>query len=218
MRIFGGDRMKTLMSRLKVPEDQPIEAGIISSALEKAQSKVEGMHFDLRKHVLEYDDVIAKHRQRIYNQRNDVSQMNYDQLKEFVLAIVKEEIEKILDFGGPEQKEAIKTILPLAQGVSLVKPVLFELAEKIFKGKEEKEGKENIIKILRFAVLKTTDMFWSEHLYTLDSLKDSVRLRAYGGKDPLIEYKTESHRLFQDLQNEINHQIARTVFKLTANN
>ena len=85
----------------------------------------------------------------------------------------------------------------------------------IFQKKEEKEGKENMEKILKFVSLRAIDIFWSEHLDTMEHLKDSVRLRAYGGRDPLVEYKTEGHRIFQQVQAALNSQISRTVFKLS---
>ena len=98
MRVFGGDRIKSIMEMLKIPEDQPIEAKILSNNIEKAQEKIEGMNFDLRKHVLEYDDVISKHRNRIYAERKEVLNKNYNELKEFILDILKKEIEKIIVF------------------------------------------------------------------------------------------------------------------------
>ena len=216
MRIFGGERIKAIMERLKVPEDMPIGAKLISSALEKAQSKVEGMHFDIRQHILEYDDVISKHRGRIYHERDEALEKDYAGLKDFVLEIIFSELEKILESGGERQREEIKTILLLPDDFSLAAEKLKARAKEALEKKEEKEGEENVFKIMRFAVLRTVDLFWCEHLYSLEHLKDSVRLRAYGGKDPLIEYKTESHRIFGQLQAQINQQIARTIFKLTA--
>ena len=197
LRIFGGDRIKKLMNMLKIEEDQPIEAKIISSAIEKSQTRVEGLHFDSRKHVLEYDDVISKQRNRIYAQRNEI--LHNESLNDFVFNIVKQEIEKTDDL------EEIKTILPITEKKS--KQELFDLALNLLKEKDDK--------LLRFVCLKSIDMFWTEHLVNLEHLKDSVRLKAYGGKDPLVEYKTEGHRMFQGLWDSINSQIARTVFKVS---
>ncbi len=217
MRVFGGDRMKAIMDRLQLPEDQPISNRIISSAIEKAQTRVEGMNFDARKHVLEYDDVISKHRNRIYNQRQKVLDMSYDQLKQEILDIIKKEASIIVESANGKARDELKVILPIPEGVEIKTDKVMSLANQFITTREEKEGKESMLKLFRFAVLKTTDMFWTEHLYSLDHLKDSVRLQSYGGKDPLVEYKTQSHRIFQGLQSAINHQIARTVFKLSIN-
>ncbi len=220
MRIFGGDRIKMLMSRMKVPEDQPIQAKILSNALEKAQSKVEGMHFDLRKHVLEYDDVISKHRNKIYNQRNEILEMDYLKLKDYIFEIIKDEISQIMRLEVEDKKiiDELRTILPIDSSISLQKDNVIKHAKEVYEKKLEQQGQENSTRALRFVCLKTIDMFWSEHLYTLESLKDSVRLRAYGGRDPLVEYKTESHHSFIQLQNLINSQITRTIFKISINN
>ncbi len=217
MRVFGGDRMRAIMDRLQLPEDQPISNRIISSAIEKAQSRVEGMNFDARNHVLEYDDVVSKHRNRIYDQREEVLGLDYSGLKQSILDIVKQEVEMIIDSAEGKARDELRVILPVPEVVEIKADKIMEIANQFIKAREEKEGKENMLKLFRFAILKTTDVFWTEHLYSLDRLKDSVRLRAYGGKDPLVEYKTESHRIFQGLQDAINHQIARTVFKLSIN-
>ena len=232
LRVFGGERIKALMEMLHIPEDQPIEAKILSNAIEKAQARVEGMNFDLRKHVLEYDDVIAKHRNKIYSQRQQILEKSYEELKNFVLEKVIKEIENTVEACEKEglcddEKivEEVRTIFPLPNEIRFkIKEIkekeriveyLKELAKNFFKEKEEREGKENMEKILRFVCLRTIDILWSEHLDEMEYLKDSVRLRAYGGRDPLIEYKTEGHRLFQELEKIIDSQIAKTCFKLT---
>lgn len=222
LRIFGGDKIKKLIEILKIPEDQPIEAKILSGAIEKAQGRVEGLNFDLRKHILEYDDVASKHRNKIYSLRREILTKNYEQLKTFILEIVNKEIEKIIqayqnadEVGEEKALGELKTILPLTDEVSLEIESLKNLTENYFQQKEEKEGKENMERILRFVCLRTIDLFWSEHLETMDYLKDSVKLRAYGGRDPLVEYKSEGHKIFQQVQKLISSQIARTVFKLS---
>jgi preprotein translocase subunit SecA len=230
-RIFGGDRLKSMMDMLKIEEDQPISAGILSGAIEKAQEKVEGLNFDLRKHVLEYDDVIAKHRNRIYSWRSEVLSKNYQGLSDLFLETLQKEIEKIV-FGHSgdsidyeEIYEEIRTIFPIGESflaqISDIKQseellaAIWQLAQEEYKKKETQEGRENIANILRFVFLKTIDSFWSEHLEALEHLRDSVRLRAYGGRDPLVEYKTESHHLFTALLAAMDSQISRTFFKLS---
>ncbi len=232
MRIFGGERLKNLMEMLKMPEDQAIEAKIISNAIEKAQSKVEGLNFDSRSHILEYDDIMAKHRQKIYLQRREILNIHYEKLKDMVATILRQEIEKIvltysvsgtIDTAG--LVEEIKLIMPLSA------QVLAELenfknsnelidyfnrhCEKLLQLREQNEGLENLNMTYRFVCLKCLDSLWSEHLVNMEHLKDSVALRAYGGRDPLVEYKTEGHKLFLALWEDINVQIARTVFKLS---
>ena len=235
LRIFGGDRVKNIMEVMKVPEDQPIETKIISGVIEKAQARIEGLNFDARQHILEYDDVIAKHRNKIYSGRKEILNKNYKELKKFILEVIEKEIKRIIEFHTVDYSfdfqgifEEIKSIIPVSDQTLFKLKELSEtqqvldyfknLAEKYFELKEEKEGKENMEKILRFTCLRTIDIFWSEHLDIMGDLKDSVRLQAYGGKDPLVEYKTEGHKKFQELQSLIDSQIARTVFKLTTKN
>ncbi len=177
MRIFGGDRIKSLMNALKIPEDQPIENKLISKAIGDAQSKIEGMNFDLRKHVLEYDDVMNKHREVIYKKRKEFLQNT--NWSEKIAAWLENE----------EQKKS--------------------LLEK------EKELGDKFNQVAKVVALRTLDMFWLEHLENMDYLRDSVRLRAYGQRDPLVEYKTESHKMFQDLLNQIENNIASTVLKVS---
>jgi len=220
MRIFGGDRIKKLMEMMKIPEDQPITAKIINSALEKAQSKVEGLNFDARQHVLEYDDVMAKHRFKIYSQRAQILIDDYQQLKDFVWQILEKELS-----GLTETIEEIKTIMPLSEeiikGLQEAKDqdkalqILNNHAKQLWQEKEAQDSQENLLRLLRFVVLRCLDFWWIEHLINMDHLKDSVNLRAYGGRDPLAEYKTEGHQLFQELWKNVNSQIARTIFKVS---
>jgi len=234
MRVFGGDRIKSVMEMLKIPEDQPIEAKILSNSIEKAQGKIEGMNFDLRKHILEYDDVISKHRNRIYTERKQILGKNYNELKEFIQDIIKKEIEKVVvfhanvdneSFNFEEIFEEIKTIFPIPDQIHTeIRRIkdqtelinyLFGLSKIAFDKKQEREGAESMERILRFVLIKTINFLWSEHLDTMESLKGSVSLRAYGGRDPLIEYKTEGHKLFREFQGSLNSQVSRTVFKLS---
>ncbi len=178
MRIFGGDRIKTLMNALKVPEDQPIEAKMISKAIESAQGKVEGFNFDARKHVLEYDDVMNKHREVFYKKRKDVLEgAEKGNLREKVLEIVKKS----------------------------------ELSEEKYKEKEKEIGSEKMRQLERIICLKVLDTLWIEHLENMAQLRDSVRLRAYGQRDPLVEYKTEGHRMFRQLLATIETTIANSI-------
>jgi len=234
LRIFGGDKIRKIMEMFHLPEDQPIEGKLVSQAVESAQKRVESYNFEIRKHLLEYDDVVSKHRNKIYFWRRKILESDFEGLKKIVLEILEKEVKSILeqfwnqdkkDLGKSEIIEQMKTIIPLKQNeiekitqintFSDLFSYLLNLVKRNFEEKEIKEGKENLKKILRFLCLRTIDLFWTEHLDTMEHLRDSVRLRAYGGQDPLIEYKTEGHRLFKDLENLINAQIARTLFKVT---
>ena len=177
MRIFGGDRIKSLMELLKIPDDQPIEAKMISGAIESAQSKIEGMNFDLRKHLLDYDDVFNKHREVIYKKRKEMSATGNWQL---VIGnwLKTEEEKKVFD-------------------------------EKL------KELGDNFDQVARVVALRTLDMLWMNHLEEMEALRDSVRLRAYGQRDPLVEYKTEGHKMFKTLLDNIESNIAQTILKVS---
>ena len=180
MRIFGGDKIKSLMGLLKIPEDQPIEAGMISGAIESAQSKIEGMNFDLRKHILEYDDVMNKHRAVIYKKRKEfLEKAPKGELKEDILLMIKK--------AG--------------------------FSEADYEKREKEVGEENMRQIEKVVSLRVLDMLWMNHLEEMESLRDSVRLRAYGQRDPLVEYKSEGHKMFQRLLNILESSIANTILK-----
>jgi len=177
MRIFGGDKIKGIMTALNVPEDEPIQAGMISGALESAQSKIEGFNFDARHHLLEYDDVINKHREIIYKKRKEFLEL--EDLKEKVLSIF-------------EKAGALK-----------------EEYEK----KEAELGAEQMRQLNKFVCLRVLDMLWQEHLSYMDHVRDSVRLRAYAGRDPLVEYKNEGHKAFSQLLQTLEASITDSILK-----
>ena len=179
IRIFGGERIKGLMERFGFGDEDAIENRMISGIIEQAQSKIEGHHFDSRKYVLEYDDVMNKHRTAIYKQR-----------KEILFA----KNNKDLAF------EWASTYIP-------------DAAEQ-YEKKEKEVGQENMRKLEKFVLLRVIDEFWMDHIQQMDSLRQSVQLRAYGQRDPLIEYKTEAHGLFQQLLEAIKAQFANLIFKV----
>ena len=176
MRIFGGDRIKSLMEMLKIPEDQPIEANLISRAIEEAQSKIEGMNFDLRKHVLEYDDVMSKHREVIYKKRKQF----------FEIRNWKLEIRNWTK--GEEANRALD--------------------------EKEKELQDNFDQVAKAIALRALDMLWLEHLENMEYLRDSVRLRAYGQQDPLVEYKNEGHKMFRRLVDAFELTVASMILRV----
>jgi len=180
MRIFGGEKVKALMSMFNVPEDQPIEAKIVSKAIESAQAKVEGLNFDARKHLLEYDDVMNKHRQAFYKKRNQILEMAENRT-------LKDEILKMIKRAGFSEEE--------------------------YKKREQEIGPEKMLEFEKIVSLRVLDTLWIEHLENMSQLMDSVRLRAYGQRDPLVEYKTEGHRMFKQLLQTAESAIAYNIMK-----
>ncbi len=179
MRIFGGDRIKNLMTALKVPDDEPIQAGMISGALESAQAKIEGFNFDARHNLIEYDDVMNKHREIVYKRRSEILSASVQDLKNKIIEIVKK--------GGFTQEDYDK--------------------------KEKEVGEQNMCQMEKFVSLKVLDTLWQDHLTNMDHMRDSVKLRAYGGHDPLVEYKNEGRKLFQQLMQEIDFTVADNILK-----
>ena len=175
MRIFGGDRVKAIMNTFNIPEDEPIQSKMISNALESAQEKIEGFNFDTRKHLLEYDDVLNKHREIIYKKRKALL---LDAKAEIINANVEDK-----NFR--------------------------DLLDK----KEIELGEENFKTLCKVVGLQITDTLWQEHLSYMDNVRDSVRLRAYGGRDPLVEYKTEGHKAFNQLLEMLDQTIAENILK-----
>ena len=181
MRIFGGDRIKGIMEKLRMPEDQPIENKMISNALESAQSKIEGFHFDARKHVLQYDNVLSRHRDAIYRKRREF-------LAKAEAGILRKEIMAIAGKHGVSQES--------------------------YEKKEQEVGDENMRQAEKIVALRSIDSLWLSHLEQMDYVRDSVRLRAYGQQDPLLEYKNESRRMFDELLGAIEEHIAKTIMQV----
>jgi len=180
LKIFGGERIKNLMNTLNIPEDQPIEAGLVSRAIESAQTKIEGFNFDARKHVLEYDDVMNRHRSLVYKKRQEI-----------LLGISRDEI------------------------LGLLKNQISEgNVEDLYNQKEKEMGPELMRQVEKLVMLNTLDNLWMNHLEDMEYLRDSVRLRAYGQRDPLVEYKNESRKLFKDLLLNFEAQVATIILKV----
>ncbi len=174
MRVFGGERIKSLMGTFGIPEDQPIENGLITKQLEAAQTRIEGFHFDSRKQVLAYDDVLNKQRQVIYARRKKLLAGDQEEVGEMLSE---------LEENFPETTEVIKK-------------------------KQEEFGEEEWNKLLQHLFLNVMDIIWVEHLEVMNYARSSVTLRAYGQRDPLIEYRKEAVRLFKEMQLDTLHRIA----------
>jgi preprotein translocase subunit SecA len=169
------------METFKLPEDVPIENGMISRSIESAQSKIEGMNFDARKHILEYDDVLNKHREGVYNKRKSI--LENQNLKESIVSIL------------------------IKNGFS----------EEDYNKKEQELGVDNMNQVNKIASLRVLDTLWIEHLENMESLRDSVRLRAFGQRDPLVEYKKEGFKMYNDLLVNYDSVLASTIMKATLN-
>jgi preprotein translocase subunit SecA len=187
MRIFGSDRIKALMERFNLPDDVPIDAKYVSGIIESAQKRVEGHHFDARRHVLQYDEVLFKHREKFYNLRNEVlkraeieDRNSEDGLRFYILSLFKKH----------------------------------ERDETDYLKKEEEIKKSEMNKIERFVILRTMDFLWKDHLTMMDELREAVKLRAYGQKDPLTEYKREGHGAFRELMVNIESEIIERILKV----
>ncbi|MEK9174402.1 MAG: preprotein translocase subunit SecA, partial [Patescibacteria group bacterium] len=234
MRVFGGDRIKNLMTRFNIPEDEAIKSSLVSKAIESAQAKIEGYHFDMRKHVLEYDEVMNKHREVVYKMRREfVSPEFKNKSQEKVLEILDAEIESTVssntsaessqvDAGGVlENLSRILSTEGIKSEIEALKNNSVELAEKLkklareFYDRKEKDlGEEQMRNIEKLVFLRTLDELWMDHLDEMEHLRDSVGLRAYGQRDPLVEYKTEGHRMFKDFVANMEAQVAGLIFKV----
>ena len=243
MRIFGSDRISGLMQRLGMEEGVPIEHGMVSRAIERAQKQVEAQNFAVRKHLLEYDDVMNKQRESVYTLRREIlegkihlSEEEITDIRGYVMATAEELFdEKIDEFIGPDVESEDWDIPALQRELSQ----LFALGDDDFKGIDaaelsadelrdalwakvvaKYEDKEKIVprdiltKVERDLMLQIVDQQWKDHLYSLDHLKEGIGLRGYGQRDPLVEYKKESFALFQDMRRRIEEEVVKYLWWL----
>ncbi len=241
MRRFGGDNLVNLMTKLGLPEDQPIQNGIISRTIENAQSKIEGFNFDIRKHILDYDDVMNKQREIIYKKRKFILEAN--NLKSEIMEDIRDEIEALVsssitvEYGNPESSkivENIKQLFLMPNGVeNKIKEIsgnsarnaaeiigdlteyLFGISKEIYNKKELELGEANMRVAERNISLQTIDVMWMAHLDEIDYLREGIGLRGYGQRDPLVEYKREAFSMFSYLIGNIKSTIVRTIFHIS---
>ena len=233
MRLFGSERIQGMMEALKVPDEMPIQNRWISGSIESAQKKVEGRNFDIRKHLVEYDDIMNKHREIIYGRRRKV--LFSDNIKNDILLLVEKEAEKIVQVHTAEREkwnyhEIIADIQALHKDP--VQPLILEEIEKIATVEDlieaiklhlfrEYEEKEKMLRdsgimrqIERGVYLNIIDTLWMEHIDNMQHLREGVSLRGYGQRDPLIEYKEEGFLMFSKLINDIQSNTIGTLLKL----
>lgn len=241
MRIFGGDRIKSLMERFNFPEDEPIENVLIAKSIEGAQTKIEGFHFDSRKHLLEYDDVLNKQREIIYRKRREVMLRNTD-LKSQTSDLVRENIYKIVSFyttiESPREWD-LKSIKEDVIGLIGVKidfasslenlrdqdgtidskkeaitEFLVKTIEDILASRFNSVSDEQYSDIMASVYIQTLDSLWMDHLEIIDYLKTGIRLRGYAQRDPLVEYKNEAFMLFEKLLTSIQTNYINTILRV----
>lgn len=230
MRIFGSERIASVMNSLGLPDDTPIENGMISKSLETAQKKVEGHNFDIRKHLVEYDDVMNSHREIIYKRRRNV--LDNKALKPEILDMIKGQFEAIIQ-SATDQKthhldikkvaEAVNNVMVLpddwADSLSsrLPEHIVADLmgrADELYTDREDNFGAEQVRVMERLVCLKVIDSAWLEHLEAMTNLREGIGLRGYAQRDPLVEYKQEAYQIFQRLIRRIDSEIASTIFKV----
>jgi len=232
MRIFGGDRIKRIMEALQLPETQSVENRLISRSLESAQKRVESYNFDLRKHLVEYDDVMNRHRETIYKiRRKTLTHLN---LKDEVLKMIFDNLEKICELHAIGLKEnwnlkEISESLKAMLGANLPNDFenrlrkietqeelieyLKKLISNIYKEREKRIGPELMRLLEKTIYLRTIDTLWIEHLTLMEELRTGIGLRGIGQRDPLVEYKREAYNMFSKLLTSIEAEVANLVFK-----
>jgi preprotein translocase subunit SecA len=232
LRIFGSDRISGIMEKLGMEEDEPIEHTMISRAIENAQRKVEGHNFDIRKHLLEYDDVMNKQREVIYSQRREV--LNSDSVKEIILDMLAEQAEGLAqetveekipadewDWQGLEER--MQSTFGITHRLGEEKrnldgerlgQRLTEILTQAYERKEQEVGAQAMRHLERMILLQVVDTHWKEHLLNMDHLKEGIGLRGYGQKNPLDEYKREGFNMFLNLMETIKEQTVKTMFRV----
>jgi len=230
MRRFGGDRLRGFMDWAGMDEDTPIENPLVNRAIEGAQVRVEGYHFDTRKHLVEYDDVVNRHRESIYQDRKKI--LSGADLKANILSMVSQEIQDIVAAHAGDEHgvdwnlegliNEVATIFPLppnfnVTALSQMKPKqieerLIELAEAAYEAQEKETGLENMRMLERVVMLRTIDSLWVEHLTEMENMRQGIGLMAVGQRDPLVAYKRLGHDFFQNLLSTIQHDVVHTIY------
>jgi preprotein translocase subunit SecA len=221
MRIYGGDRIAAIMERLKVDENTPIESRMISKSLESAQKKVEGFNFDTRKNVVQYDDVMNRHRRAIYAMRSEI--LRAEDISPRVKKLIGEEVEWLANHpeSTSENYETIlKEIFPFDDktldklfdtAADKFQAELNKEAGKLYQSQEKAFEADTMRKVERDVYLQVLDNLWMQHLENMDHLREGIHWISVGQRDPLVEYRRQSQKLFDEMQEELRHEIIRTV-------
>ena len=233
MRLFGGEQVSRLMTFFNLPEDVPLEHGMVSKAIEQAQVKVEGFHFDSRKHLVEYDDVLNKQREIIYKRRRSIFEGGelkdkmLEMLARQITSIVfsyapgKGEIERekivtefdsIVPFDAASQQQLTKQLEQM-HTASEIEEFLQKLSQDLYEQREKQFTPEVMRQVERWVTLTTIDNLWMDHLDAIDDLREGIGLRGYAQRDPLVEYKNEAFSMFETLIAQIDNEISRRIFR-----
>ncbi len=226
MRIFQGDRVKMLMTRLGVDEDTPIQTKAISKTLEAAQKRIEGFNFDSRKNVVQYDNVINRHRKVVYMMRRKI--LEGDDIYPEIKRLMRDETKMLTEFSSRVNKkfdEEFKAVFDfdddLIHGIGLMRKEkdrekrAFEAVEEAYKKKEEEFGSETMRKVEREVYLKVLDTLWMQHLENMQHLREGIHWRSVGQRDPLVEYRSESQKLFDGLQRNLREEVLKILLSIT---
>jgi preprotein translocase subunit SecA len=232
VRIFGGDRLTRIMTTLGVTDEDVIENRLISRSIAQAQGRIEGHNFDTRKYVLEYDDVMNKHRETIYGLRRAVlasadsrdRMLDYlhGQLDALVHAHVSpetgtldwKEIAEACRALAPFDASLQQTLLEKNGNTESIVAYLQEEVEQLYAAHEQRIGPGQMRQIEKMVILRTLDDVWVDHIEAMEHLRESVRLRAYGQRDPLVEYKIEGQRMYATLLDTVAERVASIIFKV----
>ncbi|MBZ0155689.1 MAG: preprotein translocase subunit SecA [Alphaproteobacteria bacterium] len=229
MRIFGSDKINSLMNLLKMDEDIPIENKMVSKAIENSQKRVEAHNFDIRKHLLEYDDVMNKQRKEIYSFRLEVLQK--DSLKDKILEMIEDEVDALLSVycpenGNPEEWDmggladtlygtfSLRVDLGDHRGIDDLEERITAQVKEQYERKEQETGPEIMRYMEKVILLQIIDSQWKDHLLGIDHIKEGIGLRGYAQKDPLVEYKKEAFELFADMSQRINTEVLMRLFRI----
>lgn len=226
MRIFGSERISGLMGKLGMEEDMPIENRMVTKAIENAQKRVEAQNFDIRKHLLEYDDVMNKQRQEIYAFRKEVLQG--DDIRSRIESMIEETIDELIDIyyaddKGEKDLKGLRdslygvfslTVETLPENPENMKDEISALVLDAYAKKEEEIGAEMMRYLEKMFVLQVVDSQWKDHLLGMDHLKEGIGLRGYGQRDPLVEYKKEAFEVFTEMSGRISTEIVTRLFKI----
>jgi preprotein translocase subunit SecA len=234
LRIFGGERIGTIMEKLGMPDGEPIEHNMISRAIENAQARVEGHNFEIRKQLLEYDDVMNQQREVIYRQRREA--LGGKSLKPSILEMIREKAEAIADAFVPERNtpeeldlKSLRDAVFKQFGFRLnglgadnlsdldrngLADLIFENANKVYEQRESAIGSEDFRQLERVIMLQTVDNLWKDHLLSMDHLKEGIGLRGYAQQNPLIVYKKEGFEMFNEMISRIKEETLGILFRI----
>lgn len=235
MRIFGGEQISSIMDRLKLPEDQPIENSLIGRAIEQAQVKVEGFHFDIRKRLVEFDDVANQQRDIVYKLRRRI--LESSDVKEEVNEKLIHQIEKTMLLGSSELDGKIdyeRVVVGLADiipfddiSIKRIKGEMEKHEDKeelqqflqgvltdVYSRREKDLGERTMREVEKYAYLGSIDHLWMDHIDHIDDLREGVTLRAYGQRDPLVEFKNEAFNLFETLIDKVDEELSHRIFRI----